>query len=46
MLPEQACWVDVALKSEITRGKSRCLVIHEGGDNYTVNHENGGGKGR
>jgi superoxide dismutase, Cu-Zn family len=26
--------------------KGRSLVIHEGGDNYTDNPENGGGKGR
>jgi Cu-Zn family superoxide dismutase len=26
--------------------KGRALVIHEGGDNYTDNPENGGGKGR
>ena len=26
--------------------RGRALVIHEGGDNYTDNPENGGGKGR
>ena len=26
--------------------QGRALVIHEGGDNYTDNPENGGGKGR
>ena len=26
--------------------KGRALVIHEGGDNYSDNPENGGGKGR
>ena len=26
--------------------KGRSIVIHEGGDNYTDNPENGGGKGR
>jgi superoxide dismutase, Cu-Zn family len=32
------------LKMEDVRGKA--LVIHEGGDNYSDNPENGGGKGR
>ena len=32
------------LKLEDIKGRS--LVIHEGGDNYTDNPENGGGKGR
>ena len=36
----------VAPRLKIADVKGRALVIHEGGDNYSDNPENGGGKGR
>ena len=35
-----------APKLKLSDVRGRALVIHEGGDNYTDNPENGGGKGR
>ena len=35
-----------APKLKLSDLRGRALVIHEGGDNYTDNPENGGGKGR
>jgi Cu-Zn family superoxide dismutase len=35
-----------APRLKLTDVRGRALVIHEGGDNYTDNPENGGGKGR
>jgi Cu-Zn family superoxide dismutase len=36
----------VAPRLKLADIKGRSLVIHEGGDNYSDNPENGGGKGR
>jgi len=35
-----------APKLKLSDVRGRALVIHEGGDNYSDNPENGGGKGR
>ena len=36
----------IAPRLKLSDVRGRSLVIHEGGDNYTDNPENGGGKGR